>query len=224
MLKHLQEAWGQVNDHDLAFGREAYRVYHRAMRRWADHYGLGFVQTVEAFAALSPNNDYKGNLRSLSSVMAAVARGDRIEEGRTAFTISTYRACGLRAFGYLTGAASFLDTVRGRKITSFRHNILYPEESKLVTVDGHMGALWAGKALTMKQAVPVVDAHYGDIELGIQRIARRAGLAPCQAQASLWAYRKRAAGILWDRQPDLFRGGTMLDYEAIPTDFPPYPN
>ncbi len=212
----IKAAWPKVGQDDLTFGLKAYGVYHRALRRWAAHFGFGFVQTVEAFAALSPNNDYVGNLRSLSAVMEAAARG------RPDFTISTYRACGLRAYSYLIGEVSFLDTVKGRKITAFRENILYPDTSRLVTVDGHMGSLWAGHDLTMKEAVPIVNRHYSDIERAISSVARKAKMAPCQAQATLWAYRKRTRAVLWDSQLDLFRGGTRLDAEATPADYPSY--
>jgi hypothetical protein len=95
----LQAAWSEVPDEDKEMGLKAYPVYHPTLRGMATHYGTPFIPTVEAFVAMSPNSDYHGNLRSLANVLAAIKAGDRFED----CVISTYRACGRRAWGYLTG-------------------------------------------------------------------------------------------------------------------------
>ena len=135
---------------DIQMGCKAYPVYHHTLRAMARHYGTGFVPTVEAFVALSPNNDYHGNLRSLASILEALQVGLTFDHCQ----ITTYRGCGVRAWGYLVGEVSFLDTVKGRKITSFRDNILYLRDSRKVTVDGHMISLAHGRDMTMRHLLP----------------------------------------------------------------------
>ena len=213
---NLRLAWGWVSDVDLEFGRTAYRGYHDALRLWAAHYGFGFVPTVEAFVALSPNNDYHGNLRSLSSVMASMNDG-KVRE------VTTYRACAKRAMSYLAGEVSFRDIVTGPKITAFRDNILYLDDSRRVTVDGHMVCLWAGREMTMKEAAALMaTVKYDRLEADFKALARRVALPPCQVQAALWHCRKRRSGVRYDPQMDLFTGGTRWETPARPEDYPPF--
>lgn len=220
--KNIERAWQDVTPSDLEMGRAAYPTYHHTLKGLADHYGAGFVQTVEAFVALSPNNDYHGNLRSLVSVMDAQFRSIPF----TRVTISTYRACGLRAWSYLTGDVSFLDTVKGRKITSFRDNILYLDQSRKVTVDGHMIALACGKDMTMSEANLALRQRglYDATEGAVIRLARRHGTSPCAAQAALWTMRKRSRGIKIDLQLSLFEDGTKWDRVLPPDVLKPYPH
>lgn len=221
-LKNLEALFDQSDHGDRFEGRLAYRRYRRVLRRFADFYGFGLVPTVEAFAALSPNNDYHGNLRSLASVLDGIRRGAALED----ITVSTYRSCAKRAWKYATGEVSFLDTVGGRKITAFRHNLLYPRSSTAVTVDGHMFAAWAGEALTMKEAALRFgrsDAAYDEVSDGITRLARRNGYLPCEMQATLWITRKRVTANRYTCQLHFDHG--MLDLSRVicrPEDYPPY--
>lgn len=138
-------------------------------------------------------------------------------------TVSTYRACAVRAWGYASGEVSFPDTVRGPKITAFRHNLLYPESSQRVTVDGHMIALWAGRDMTMKEAAKeMTPTVYRAIEKDVARIARAEGLSCPAVQASLWVYRKRTRGILFSTQRELFSGAGRWDEPCRPEDYPPF--
>lgn len=68
-VKNIQKVFRQVDAIDLREGLVAYERYHETLRKVSIYYRVGFVQTVAAFAALSPNNDYVGNLRSLVSVI-----------------------------------------------------------------------------------------------------------------------------------------------------------
>lgn len=220
MYLNLVQAWAQVDQTAMAIGRASYPSYRASLQLWSEFYGIGLVPTVEAFVALSPNNDYHGNLRSLSSVMFSVAAGISFDR----LTVSTYRACALRAINYLTGKVSFLDTVNGRKITSFRHNILYQKYSDKVTVDGHMVAVWlADTAMTMSQANEVMSNKlYTDIEAGVRKLARANDMAPCDVQACLWVSRKQRQGIKFDDQQDLFSGKSRWDEVAEPQHYPPF--
>ena len=213
---NLNAAWEQTTHTDREMGRSAYPVYQQTLRGLSDLYKTGFVATVEAFVALSPNNDYHGNLRSLVSLLVAYQQGKSFDN----CVISTYRACGERAWGYLSGEVSFLDTVKGRKITSFRDNILYLEDSRRVTVDGHMIALGlADPHMTMSEANLALrqTGLYDDIERTVLGIARSSREAPCTIQAALWMWRKRTLGIKMNTQLDLFTGTTKWD-GVIPAD------
>lgn len=216
----IEKAWARASDQDRAFGAAAYQSYHDTLRVFAKTFGTGFIPTVEAFVAMSPNNDYHGNLRSLSSVLYAHHEGLPLDK----ITISTYKACAYRAIGYLEGERSFLDEVQGQKITSFRHNILYLEASNRVTVDGHMIGLWHGEPLTMKQAAAKMKSPkvYAELEQDFVLVARKHKVAPCVLQATLWALQKRERGVKYSAQADLFSGVSRWLGTAHPKDYPPY--
>lgn len=217
---NISAAWQQVRDDDAQMGRDAYPAYAATLRGLATHYASPYIPTVEAFVALSPNNDYHGNLRSLVSLLVARENWQTFED----CTISTYRACGARAWGYLMGEVSFSDTVKGRKIISFRDNILYQEASKRVTVDGHMIAIACGNNMTMSEANLRLRERglYDAVEGAVVSIARREKAAPCAIQAALWTWRKRTQAIKFDGQVDLFTGATRWDRPLTPDEILPY--
>lgn len=221
MSRHLDALWEQALPEDITEGKEAYARYHKTLQRFALYYKFGIVPVVEAFAALSPNNDYHGNLRSLASVLQHVKEGC----GRP-YTVSTYKACGKRAVSYLTGEVSFLDTVKGLKTRAFRHNLLYPETSREVTVDGHMYAAFVGQQLTMKEAALLFGRSpkkYHEVAEAIVKLARGKHMSPCQCQAVLWITRKRVNSIKFAAQYDLFADATDLGKAAAsPQQLLPY--
>lgn len=184
---------------DVEEGRLAYPRYHDVMRSIADHYGFGLVETVAAFAALSPNNDYIGNLRSLVSVLQGIRAGATVGE----VTVSTYKACRDRAWLYATGETSFERTVRGPKIRAFYFNILDPSDRRHVTIDGHMVAAYRANSGTMKDNIPR-RREYETIATTVRRLAGREGLVPNQVQATIWFARKRLLNVRYDPQMSLF--------------------
>ena len=218
---NLKSLWDRRDDIDHREGLVAYRRYRKVMQAFADLYGFPLKDVTSAFVALSPNSDYHGNLRSLASVLEGVR--DKIPTDY--ITVSTHNACRDRAVSYVTRRKSFLRTVKGPKIRAFRDNILRPNTSREVTVDGHMVAAWVGKAMTMKDASRILKskADYVRIADGIRNLANGNGIAPCQAQAILWLTRKRVFAVKYDAQLQLFAPKndawkTLCD----PADYPPY--
>jgi len=219
--KNISKAWDEIDPIDLQMGRAAYPVYQKTLRGIAEHYKVPFIPTVEAFVALSPNNDYHGNLRSLVSILQALTTGKTFDD----CIISTYRSCGQRAWGYLTGEVSFLDKVKGRKITAFRDNILYLGDSKLVTVDGHMIAIACGEDMNMKEANFKLRGGgplYTEVEKAVRALTRSTDIPPCDIQATLWTWRKRTKNIRMDTQLGLFTKKTKWDGVLTPDMIKPY--
>lgn len=176
---------------DVAEGLLAYQRYHRVINEMAARYGVFPDRTLAAFVALSPNNDYVGNLRSLASCLEGVMAGRPVE----AVKVSTYKHCRNRAYDYLLGRVNFLDKARGMKTRSFYHNVLCPESNLWVTVDGHICAAWRGQRLTMKEALVKGKREYNEIADAIKRLAFAEFMLPNQYQAVLWFTRKRVFGI-----------------------------
>lgn len=104
----------------------------------------------------------------------------------------------------MTSELDFLEQAKGPKIRSFYFNIMEPSNPEFVTVDGHISALWQGKALTMKRAIIRSRRQYDEIATALKTLAQSLGMIPNQLQATLWFTRKRVLGIKYDAQFDLF--------------------
>ena len=204
MRANLFKLATEADNSEWEEGKRAYWQYHLTLDRIANCYGFGLPEVIAAFAALSPNNDYQGNLRSLVSVLQGAAEMRPPEE----ITVSTYKACRDRAYGYVTGRVDFLSTVKGPKITAFYKNILDPLDREPVTIDGHLVAASRSSTGTMKQNIPK-RREYQEIAETVRDLASQFGLIPNQMQAIIWFARKRILNIKYDAQGDLFWQGNQ---------------
>lgn len=210
-LHNLMLLWTKADAIDRDIGKRAYNNYRWTLSMFQVRYPeCDFNSIVAAFVALSPNNDYLGNLRSLASLLDGRRKGlapDRI-------TVSTYKHCRDRAYRYIIGDPF---NAKGPKILNFYKNILDPIDPDPVTVDGHMVAAWRGQdGATMKDS-KVTRTEYKDVAADIRLMASVLGLVPCQVQATLWFARKRTLRIRYDPQLKLDRPqddpwwGTVVD-------------
>lgn len=219
-IKNINRILDEADEIDWREGQLAYERYNEMMQRIADYYLFPIDRVTAAFVSLSPNNDYKGNLRSLVSVLAG------INEGRDAslVRVSTYNQCRNRAYSYASGAADFMTMTKGIKIRSFYQNILYPREWGPVTIDGHMYAVYVGKRMTMKEAARM-RLPYEMVAHAVREVAFMRCLYPHHVQAILWFAWKRKHKVLMDDQLDLFgaldadHNGTLWAVDRIK----PYP-
>lgn len=202
-VENLAVVYAQADEIDRREGELAYARYRYLLDDLAHLYDFPLERVVAAFAALSPNSDYVGNLRSLVSVLRGMREG--IERDRV--TVSTYRHCRDRAWSYLDGSVDFLARVKGPKIRSFYRNIIDPHDRAPVTIDSHMVGIWMRARLVMKDAA-VSRRQYEVVADGVREFARVLGLIPNQLQATLWFARKRALRVKYDGQHDLFNMST----------------
>lgn len=212
--KNLWAIWHSADAQDLRDGREAYGIYNKVIREFADHYGVTFERALSAFVALSPNSDYFGNLRSLASVLAGIRDGREC----SSVVVSTYNHCRDRAWLYATGQQLFLASAKGPKIRSFFLNIFDPADPIPVTIDGHMVCAWSGIDAPMKDSF-VSSTQYRTISVAVRRVAYKVGLVPNQVQATLWMTRKRIKRIKFASQLDFFSHPIMV----TPDEARPYP-
>lgn len=197
--RNLTKWLSMADETDRLTGMAAFREYHKVMLIMQDRFDFPLDRITAAFVALSPNTDYVSNLRSLVSVL----HGVRSVQALSDIVVSTYNHNRNRAYDYVRGFDVFDTPRRGRKIRSFYRNILDPDGSKEVTVDGHIVAMYRDQRLTMKEA-QVNDREYSRIERAMHRMAKAEGMRPCQLQAVLWFTRKRVLGIKIDLQMSLF--------------------
>lgn len=217
---NLDKYFDLADADDVREGLLAYRRYNELMNEFARKYDTPLNRVVAAFAALSPNNDYFGNLRSLVSVLHAHKNGIP----RTRVVISTYNHCAARAFKYLSGEEEFDAPDRGLKIRNFYHNIMNPDDTRWVTIDGHMSAAWRDLSLTMKEAIIRTPAEYEQIANACKLSAWRRFIKPNQYQATIWFARKRVLKIKYSAQINIFHARDdlwQINYDLNTID--PYP-
>lgn len=209
MIENLLKWYALADDIDRREGGLAYQRYHELMQLIARKHSVELHRVVAAFVALSPNNAYVENVRSLLSCLRGLEAGvpdDKI-------VVTTYKHCRERALLYLRGTP-FLDHAKGLKTRAFYANVLDPENSRDVTVDGHMWGVWVDQPLTMKEA-KVPDKKYRQVETAVQLLASAVRRRPHEVQATLWFARKRVLRVLYKDQLSLFAGddqwGTALD-------------
>lgn len=202
---------------DVAEGLVAYERYQATLQRFADYYRFTLEQTVAAFCALSPNNDYKGNIKSLATLLHGIRSGWHRDE----ITVTTYNACRNRAHAFALGT-EFLAVTKGPKTRNFYQNIVDPTDPAPVTVDGHMFGIWCGKRMTMVEAVRERIA-YKEVAHGINQVAFSRCLRGNQAQAILWFTWKRMGNVVYSPQLQLFQDGDQWGTNLAPEDIPVFP-
>jgi len=217
---NLSSMLSRSDDIDQAEGATAYHKYNRLLSDIAHSYGYDFHRVVAAFCALSPNNDYYGNLRSLVSVLLGLDCGVPVDK----IVISTYNHCRDRAAKYLTGEEEFDVKSRGLKIRSFYHNIISPDSPDWVTIDGHIAAAYQGDDnLTMKEVI-LTKKNYMVISQVLFSMSEEQGVLPNQLQAQLWFTRKRTCNVKYVPVRDMFSDADDFWRIMVPVqDITPYP-
>ncbi len=219
-IEHLTELLDQADPFDYDDGKRAYIRYHDLMHAIALHYDCPFERVVAAFCALSPNNDYVGNLRSLVTMLSY---RKQVRDPMEA-TVSTYRHCQQRAYKYMVEGAPFLQYTTGLKTRSFYLNIVDPTHWGPVTIDGHMILAWRGEDGTMTDAQQKMSRGlYKLIAEDITTLAIAHRMLPHQMQAILWFTRKRVKRVKYDPQLDLLNldGGAQKTVFRV-EDIKPY--
>jgi hypothetical protein len=105
------------------------------------------------FAALSPNNDFKGNLRDTDRLLLSARKGLGIDD----FKVSTYGNNKRKAWRIAHGGEEPLDLIVFPKTRSFFMNVHNPLDPLPVTVDGHMLNAWNGERIRLNRSRPSDD-------------------------------------------------------------------
>lgn len=215
--ENIRRVWCQVDAIDYREGLVAYRRYRGTLERLAAHYGAPLSGTVAAFCALSPNNDYMGNLRSTVTLLRAYREGVPVNKVH----VSTYNACRNRAWRFLNGE-NFLDITRGPKTRAFFLSILNPDDPHPITIDGHMVNAWRGEVTTMVE-VAWSKFKYDVVANDYRAFAAEIGVLPNQLQAMIWFTWKRINNIVYRPQLNLFRRADDLwGLDLSPSEIQPF--
>ena len=200
---------------ELRDGMGAYAGYHQTMRNFAEAYSRTVYQVAGIFAALSPVNDYWGNLRSLRSMLEGVQAGYPVE----AITVTTTHRNRLNGYKIATGMVDRpREVLKGKKVWNFYNNIAYPDDPNFVTIDRHALSAWLG----YKSADGRV-ADYNAVARDYIRAAKLRGVIPNVLQSTVWFAFKRLFHITYDAHPDFFYIGNNLRTTVTVDEVAPFP-
>ena len=206
-VDNFQKVYDQATERDRQIAIGSYLKYHRLTAAIAAKHG--FTSTVGAaiFAALSPNNDYWGNLRDADKLLAAARAWKGLED----FTVSTYGPNKRKAWAIAQGGAPD-DLIIALKTRNFFHNVDDPTDPNWVTIDGHMFNVFHGVRRPIQsknnknRVVKVSRSAYIEIASAVRTFAENYELLPCAMQGILWMTWRRLHNIrtspqldLWDR-------------------------
>lgn len=202
--------------------REDIQLAERAWFRYRDIVGAvavrhGYQVAVGAavFAALSPNNDYAGNLRDTASLLSAAKTGQAIDS----FKVSTYGNNKRKAWRIAQGERP-LDLIVAQKTRNFYLNVIDPLDPVPVTVDGHIFNAWTGERIPLSSAAQKMRYPlYDRIADDIRKIGADRKLIPNVVQGIVWYAWKRVHRILYSAQaefwkPDYLAAGLGFEVES----------
>ncbi len=198
---NLMSVFERATIFDVTTGLESYRTYNRLTSAIATKYGFGANVGAAVFAALSPNNDYFGNLRDTDRVLKGVKEGKHW----TDIKASTYTPNKVKAWEIARGSKP-LDLIVAPKTRNFYLNVSDPEDFHPVTIDGHMLCAWRGKRTVLDDAK--MNARvYAEVADGFRAVAKELGLITNQVQGVVWITWRRMHHVkpttqleMWDAE------------------------
>lgn len=202
-VNHLQCVFDQATTFERNEGLVAYEKYKELTSRIANDTGFDSDTGHAVFAALSPNNDYHGNLRDCRRLLSGVATGLKHDQVRC----STYNQNKLKAWRIANGSRP-LSELLGTKTRSFYQNIANPSDPYPVTVDGHMVNCWRGITVPLRQ-VKMNDRVYADVAREIRVLARHVGIVSSACQAIIWYTHRRLTGNMSTVQSEFWDADSL---------------
>ena len=199
-MQNLVKVFEQAEPEDHRLAARSWWTYNHLTSRMAAKFGFGPDVGAAVFSALSPNNDYHGNLRDAHRLLEAAHDGLELED----FRVSTYNPNKRKAWA-ITHGTSPLDVIVFPKTRSFYLNIRDPNDPIPVTVDGHVANAWRGERIPLKGAAAKMNkALYEIIAEDVRQLGRMKGILPNIAQGVIWFVWRRIHGIKFQPQLELW--------------------
>ncbi len=177
---NLRSVFEKASSVDLDKGMCAYSTYNLLTAAIADKYGFSHSIGAAVFSALSPNNDYHGNLRDVDRMLKGVKEGKHWMD----IKVSTYTQNKVKAWEIANGANP-LDLIRAPKTRNFYLNVSNPTDFHPVTIDGHMLCAWRGKRTVLDDA-KMNPKLYEIVADDFRALAQELRLITNQVQGVVW--------------------------------------
>ena len=185
--ENLERVLDSASHADWEIASQAWFRYQRIVTGIAATFGFSATTGAAVFAALSPNNDYIGNIRDTVRLLAAAAGGRSLQD----FKVSTYGENKKKAWRIAHGENP-LDLIVANKTRNFFLNILDPADPLPVTVDGHIFNAWNGRRIPLNgAAMKAYGRYYSEVADIIRQLGVERRLLPNVVQGLIWYAWKR---------------------------------
>lgn len=195
--QNLMKVYRACHPEDRADAMNSYFRYRDICQAIATNHEAELHTVAAVFSALSPNNDYIGNIKDAISVMA-FSKG-RIRTPK----VHTYRQNLRKALKIASTELHPNDAFQALKTKNFYRNIICPEDTGHVTVDGHMVNAFRGDRKGNVKGLRFNDREYEEIKDIIIGLAQALDIIPNQFQAICWVSWKAMNGRKYS-QPEFF--------------------
>lgn len=161
-------------------GKDWYFEVNDYCKTLSEHYNIPLIKVAAIMSALSPNNTFRSNVKSLEKFLETKGNCKV-----TCFNTQKEKAIAIyNAKSYTYN--EILDLLgKGLKTKAFFCNIYQPHKSQKVTVDR-----WAHRWGEQKGIVPMgkvlTNKRYNEIEKAMQEYANELNILPHQYQAIAW--------------------------------------
>ncbi len=212
-IKNLLDVYAQASQTDIVLASASYHKYNALTGEVAEKYGYDRDIGAAVFAALSPNNDYFGNLRDVDRLLKGTRAGLHYDK----IKVCTYGPNKIKAWRIANGERA-LDLIVAPKTRNFYLNVRDPLDNHPVTIDGHMLCAWRGVRTTLDNA-KMNPKLYEVVATDFREAAKSLSVIPNRFQAVLWTTWRRIHGVKLTTvaQPefwDVERLAARLDYRS----------
>ena len=192
-VRNILKVYRRATAEDTVEGVEWYERAKRISDIVAKDTGLHINTVIGVMAALSPNNNWKINIRNTQDMCRAWINGDDLDD----FKVSTYGPNKLKAWSMLEDNLieddDILTRLNGQKTRSFYSNIRGLDE---VTIDGHALNIARGVRINLTDDKTNIGKRlYRELQAAYVRAAKRVGIQPHELQAITWTTWRREHGI-----------------------------
>ena len=160
--------------------RDWYTYENEQINILAERYKLPANKIAGIHSALSPRKEWQLNKRIAIDLITTNTCGH--------MKVFVKKAKDILHTG--TSDVDILGILKGRKISSFYMNILYPDSSNKVTIDRHAIAVALGRTATDKE-LSLTDKQYTFFEDCYKRASDKLGIRPSLLQSITWEAWKR---------------------------------
>ncbi len=195
---YMREVFERATPGILQYALPSYQKFHDLCWGIAEHWGYAGVVGAAVFAALSPNNDYFGNLRDANKLIESHRNGKTIDQ----FTVSTYGQNKRKAWAIVNGSDPYRLIVAD-KTRNFFLNIVDPKDPVPVTIDGHMYNIWLGDRRNLV-GLSLPGRLYDRVAATTRQLAADVNLIPNQVQSVLWWTWRQMHNIQTSKQSEMW--------------------
>lgn len=204
--ENLERVLDQANGADWEIASQAWFRYNKIVSGIAVTFGFRPIIGAAVFAALSPNNDYIGNIRDTARTLSAAEAGVGISD----FKVSTYGNNKRKAWRIVQGEDP-LDLIVAPKTRNFFLNVATPADPYPVTVDGHIFNAWTGIRRQLNSAaMKGYTKSYDAVAEDIRQIGAERRIIPNVVQGILWYCWKRMHRIKHSSQMEFWGHDYMV--------------